>query len=265
MSTKTVATWIGLIIIAIIVLFPIIWAVRTSLAPTGTVELIPPEFKDNFTPLIERGIWVNIKNSLIVGLGTAGIVLCIALMGGYALGRFDFPGKRFGILLVVFPLLPPTALLIPLVTYIKTLGLINTLTSVIIVNVVFNLPFAVWTISTFITTIPKDLEEAAAIDGCTTAGIFFRIVLPLVSLGIITVTMFVFITAWNNYLYAYALTSSPELRVLPMAILDFIARYGTDYGGLCAAGTLSMIPPIILFVILQKYFVSGLTAGAVKG
>ena len=89
--------------------------------------------------------------------------------------------------------------------------------------------------------------------------------LPLVSLGLIIVTMIVFITAWNNYLYAYALTQSPEARVLPMTILAFMGQYGIDYGGLCAAGMLALIPPIILFLVLQKYFVSGMTAGAVKG
>ena len=181
------------------------------------------------------------------------------MLGGYALARFSFPGaKKLGSALLVFPMLPIIAILVPLMWYMNRLGLYNTLYSLIIVNSVVNMPFTVWMLRNFILGCPVEIEESALIDGCSRIGALLRITLPMMPPGLVAAVVFTFITTWNNYLYAAALTASPSLKVLPMAVLSFIGTWGTYWGGLTAIGILVLIPPLILFLFFQKWFIAGL-------
>ncbi|MGI6209744.1 MAG: carbohydrate ABC transporter permease [Anaerolineae bacterium] len=267
MKLRDILAWLGIAAIALVVLFPIAWAIKTSLtAPlgvgartTGIVHL------ESYRYILSQPLFVlYLRNSLVVSVGAILAALPMAIMGGYALARFDFPGKRLSVLLLILPLLPAIAVLVPLIVYMRSLGLYNTLFAVVLANVVFNTPFAVWMVRGFFASIPVEVEEAARMDGCSHMGTLRRISLPLAAPGLIAVSIFVFINSWNNYLYAFAFTTSPELAVLPQALLRFLGAWGTNYGGLTAAATLALLPPALFFLLFQKWFVMGMLAGTGK-
>jgi multiple sugar transport system permease protein len=158
----------------------------------------------------------------------------------------------------VAPLLPAIAILVPITWFMRRLGLYDSVAAVILANAVFALPLALWMLRNFVSGTPVEIEEAAQIDGCSLVGVLMRIVVPQAAPGVVAVAVCVFIGAWNNYLYAFALTSSQDLRVLPQAILAFLGAWGTYWGGLSAAGVVAVIPPILLFLIFQKWFVAGI-------
>jgi len=260
MRVKNIISWAGFVVISIFVFFPFFWGVRTSLAPEYELAFIPSRLTlQHYQRILSRPEFLNyFKNSLIVTLGAVGFTLPLALLGGYTLARLRFPGKQFSILLLVFPLLPLIAILVPLVSYMYRLGLYDTFFALILVNTVFNLPFALWMLRNFIVNTPVEIEEAALLDGCSKLSSLYRIALPLMLPGLVAVIVFVFITSWNNYLYAAALTSSPSIRVLPQGLLAYIGVWGTYWGGLTAAGILALIPPLVLFLLFQKWFIAGL-------
>lgn len=259
-SVKSVVSWVGFIIISAFVLFPFFWGIRTSFAPQYELAFLPSRLTlEHYQRIFSRPEFFNyFKNSLAVTLGAVGFTLPLSLLGGYAIARFNFPGKQFSILFLVFPLLPLIAVLVPMVSYMYDLGLYDTLFALVLVNSVFNLPFALWMLRNFIINTPVEIEEASLLDGCSKLGALYRIAIPLMLPGLIAVIVFVFITTWNNYLYAAALTSSPEIRVLPQGLLSYIGVWGTYWGGLTAAGILALIPPLVLFLFFQKWFIAGL-------
>ena len=248
------------------ILFPLFWGLRTSLANRYDTSFLPTHLTlSHYQILLTRPeFFYYLRNSLTVSLCSILITLLVALLGGYALARLKFRGRRLGALLLILPLLPPVAILVPLVSYFQKLGMYNTLSAVIIANVVFNIPLSVWMLRNFIMGNPVEIEEAARIDGCSRWGVLFRIVLPTLGPGIIAVAVFVFINAWNNYLYAFALTSSQSLRVLPQGILSFLGSWGTYWGGLTAAGMLVLLPPVVLFLFFQKWFIAGVLGQQIK-
>jgi ABC-type glycerol-3-phosphate transport system permease component len=249
-----------LIVLAGFVFFPFYWGLRTSLAPANDFHFFPTTITAaHYQALLQRPeFWQYTQNSLLVAFGTIGMILLITPIGSYALARFRFLGEKFGILFLLLPLLPPIAILVPLLAYFNKIGLNDSLLAVIIANTVFNLPFVVWMLRNFILTNPVEIEEAALLDGCSRLRVLFQIVLPTLLPGLIAVIVFVFINAWNNYLYAFALTSSHHLRVLPQGILAFLGSWGTYCGGLTAAGMLAIIPPVLLFLIFQRWFIQGI-------
>lgn len=241
------------------ILFPLLWGLRTSLADQFDYKLIPTRWTlSHYQALIERPeLFFYLRNSAVVSLCSIIITLIVALLGGYALARMKFRGRQLGALLLILPLLPPVAILVPLLSYFQKLGLYNTLAAVIVANAVFNIPISVWMVRNFILGNPVEMEEAARIDGCSRWGALFRIVLPSMGPGIVAVAVFVFINTWNNYLYSFALTSSQSFRVLPQGILSFLGSWGTYWGGLTAAGMLVLLPPVVLFLFFQKWFIAG--------
>ena len=257
--------WSGIIFIAVIIIFPVYWGMRTSLVPNGNLSIIPsPIIFDHYRLLFEVGYYNNIKNSMIVALGTIVLTLPLALLGGYALARFNFPGKKYSVVLLILPLLPAIAVLVPLILYMRRLGLYNTLFSVILASTVFSLPFCTWMIRGFMLSIPREIEEAALIDGCGPFQALFKIAIPLAAPGLIAVGIFTFISAWNNYLFSFAFTTKRSLQVVPAALLGFISAWGENYGGMNAAAVVAMIPVLAFFLIFQKWFVQGMLAGSAK-
>jgi ABC-type glycerol-3-phosphate transport system permease component len=267
MKTRYTLSWVTLGIICLIVLFPFLWGLKTSFTAPLNIGLLTSDrvHLDNYRyilsrPEFSRYIW----NSVKVAVATLAIILPMAVAGGYALAHFEFPGKKLSILLIILPLVPAISVLVPMIIYMRRLGLFNTLAGVVLANVVFNTPFVVWMVRGFIAQIPREIEEAAEIDGCSALGALMRVVIPLSVPGLIASGIFVMIGTWNNYLYAFAFTTSPDLRVLPQGMLAFLGSWGTNYGGLNAAAVVAMLPPLIFFLLFQKWFVQGMLAGSSK-
>jgi ABC-type glycerol-3-phosphate transport system permease component len=251
--------WLGFALIALLVLFPIYWGVRTSLAAPRDASLFPALTLDHYRYLLSQKLFYRYTtNSLLVSLGTVVGVLFAALPAGYALAKIRFSGRRLGVLFLLLPLLPAIAVLTPLISYMYRLELLNTLTGLVVLNLVFNLPFAVWMTRGFMLAVPDAVEEAAMIDGASRLGIMARITIPLTATGLFAVAAFVFVQSWNNYLFAYAIISSPAQRVIPMGILASLGAWGTQWGPLMAFGTLGVLPPILLLLMFQRWFIAGM-------
>jgi ABC-type glycerol-3-phosphate transport system permease component len=263
--TRILFAWVGTIFLAVLIIFPVYWGARTSLVPNGNLELIPSRLiLDHYIALFQGGYLNNIKNSSIVSLGTIAFTIPLALLAGYALARFDFPGKRYSAVLLVLPLLPAIAVLVPLIIYMRQLGLYNTLYAVILGSTVFSLPYCTWMIRGFLLSIPREIEEAALIDGCGPFMALWKIAIPLAAPGLIAVGIFALISAWNNYLFSFAFTTRRELMVVPAALLGFISAWGENYGGMNAAAVVAMLPVLTFFLIFQKWFIQGMLAGSSK-
>lgn len=263
--TRMALGWSGVIFIAVVIIFPVYWGVRTSLVPNANLSVFPsPIILDHYKMLFQVGYFNNIKNSMIVSLSTILLTLPLAVLGGYALARFDFPGKRYSVVLLILPLLPAIAVLVPLILYMRRLGIYNTLFAVILAGTVFALPFCTWMIRGFMLSIPREIEEAGLIDGCGPFQALFKIAIPLAAPGLIAVGIFTFISAWNNYLFSFAFTTKRSLQVVPAALLGFISAWGENYGGMNAAAVVAMIPVLTFFLIFQKWFIQGMLAGSSK-
>jgi multiple sugar transport system permease protein len=223
-------------------------------------------------------MWQNInffkyfKNSLIICSITTIIALCIATFAGYSIARFRFPGAGlFGTAVLSTQMIPGIMFLLPLFMMFtkiqKSIGIsiVNTYHGIIITYSAFFIPFSIWILRGFFASIPKELEEAAQIDGCSPFGAFFRIILPLSSTGIIATGIYIFLMAWDELLFAWVLATTPDVATIPVGIRLYVGNYQNRYDLLMAAGVVSTIPILIMFFSLQKKFISGITAGAVKG
>lgn len=258
--------WAGVVIISLFCIGPLLWGLKVSLAPQYDTSIIPHRFTgEHYRYIFSRPEFFQyLKNSVFVSTSTVLLSLPLSLLGGYALARFNFPGKQFSFLFLVFPLLPLIAVLVPLVSFLNRFGLYNKLSALVIVNTVFNLPLTIWMLRNFLMEVPAEIEEAALVDGCSRIEALVRITIPLMIPGLVAATVFVFITTWNNYLYASALITKPSLRVLPQGILAFIGTWGTYWGGLTAAGIITLLPPLVLFLLFQRWFIAGLFGQMLK-
>jgi multiple sugar transport system permease protein len=254
-------------------LFPLYWLVKIAITPdqlifTEGTRLFPSETSfGNFAKVItQTDFLAYFGNSLIVSLGTAGVTTVVAAGAGYAFSRFDFAGKRVlvGIMLVtqMFPLLMVIA---PIYKMVAALGMLNSLTSLIVVYTAFNIPFATFLMQSFFDGIPRDLEEAAMIDGCTRFQALRRIIVPLTLPGLGATLGFVFTAAWSELLFALMLINSNDAMTFPVGLLTFVSKFSVDWGQMMAAGVLALVPSCLFFIFIQRYLVQGLTSGAVKG
>ena len=261
-------------IISILVLgFPVYWLVTTSFKSREDVlstdpKLYPESFTlDNYRAALSRdGFYSSLKNSVIVVLVTVVIALALATLASIAIARMRFKGKRTTITtLLIVQMLPLPALLIPLFLLLTKLHLTNKIPGLVITYVAFILPFTIWTLRGFLSNIPVDLEEAALVDGCSRPRAYRHILLPLMAPGLVATAIFAFIQAWNEFLLAYIIMQSQDKLTLPVWLASFTTRTGTDWGPLMAASTLTAIPVVVFFSLIQKQIATGATAGAVKG
>ena len=262
-----------LIVFCIVAFFPILWIVSSSFKDVEEVIKIPPTiFPENPTIIKFVEIWTNspfgsyMLNSLITSLLAAITTLIICLFAAYGLARFDFPGAK--IILILFLLsqmFAGSSILIPVTQIIIKLGLYNTRSGLSMVYTSFFIPFSTWLLYGYFKTIPKELEEAAFIDGCSRMRSFIRIILPLSIPGLGATFIFSFLGAWNELLFALVLTNTDDVRTMSTGIAYFVGRYFTDWGKLAASSLVFSIPPLILFFILDKSMIKGLTAGSMKG
>ena len=254
-------------------LFPLFWLVKVSLTPDDLlysegVRLWPSrtDFGHYASVITHTQFPLFFRNSTIVSTSTAALATLCAAAGGYAFSRFSFPGKLWIVgLLLVTQMFPLVMIIAPIFRLLAPLGLTNSLTGLIIVYTAFNVPFATFLMQSFFDAIPKELEEAAMIDGSTRLGALLRIVLPLTLPGLAATLGFVFTAAWSELLFALMLNSSESATTFPVGLLSFVSKFSVDFGQMMAAGVLALIPVCVFFFLIQRYLVQGLTAGAVKG
>jgi N,N'-diacetylchitobiose transport system permease protein len=264
---------LGVLVFAVMV-FPVYWMVSTAFKQGPDILRYDPKWFPvpgtlvHFKDAIDvPHFWDSVRNSLIIVSTVVALSLVLAFFSALALARFRFYGRAaFLVVMIGVQMVPLTALIIPLYILLARAGQVNTLTGVIVVYLAFVLPFCVWTLRGFLLGIPRDLEEAAMVDGSSRLGAFVRILLPLVAPGLVATSLFAFIQAWNEFLVAYVLLSSQEKQTLTVWLASFTgSARGTDFGALMAGATLTAIPVVIFFLIVQRRIAFGLTSGAVKG
>lgn len=256
-----------------VMIFPVYWMVSTAFKTGPNIFSYSPKWLPipatlaNFGDAIHRQyFWQNVRNSLIVVVVVVTFSLALAFLAALALAKFRFYGRKAFIVITIAVLMVPlNALIIPLYITLSRVHEVNKLSGVIITYMTFVLPFAIWTLRGFILGVPRELEEAAMVDGTTRFGAFVRILLPLVAPGLVATSIFAFIQAWNEYIIAYVLLSSPEKQTLTVWLASFTTNRGTEWGPLMAGATLTAVPVVIFFLLVQRRIAFGLTAGAVRG
>jgi multiple sugar transport system permease protein len=253
-----------------IVFFPLLWMLTVSVRPNFEVMKIPPDWMPQvFTLEAYRKIFDNRKflivflNSMVIALLVTALSLFLGAMAAYALARFRFVGERAVLMfLITTQMFPLVLLCIPYFRIFITLGLYDTRTSLVIVYLTFTLPFCILMLRSYFLNIPRDIEEAAMVDGCSRLGAIFRTLLPLSYPAFVGAGLYTFLLAWNEFLFAVVLIESWENRVLTMAIYSLMAEFVTDWNTMMAFSVLASLPLVIAFVFLQRYMVQGMTAGA---
>lgn len=259
-------------IVAVVALFPIVWGLSTSLKPANRILEYPPRVipdpptLEHYATLLATGITRYLLNSALISALTVALALLIGAMGAYALARYKFHGRRFTLLSIIAVMsIPLPSLLVPTYVFLAEIGILNTRTALVVLYTAYQLPIVVWVLFGYFQTIPVELERAAFIDGYSRFAVLRKIVLPLSTTGLIAAGLFVLTFAWNDFVVALVMTSSDEIRTLPIAIYNYLGYYGREWGPLTAASMVSIVPVIVVFVIFQRYFLSGVTGGSVKG
>ena len=274
-----ILTYAGAILVVAVVIAPLLWLVISSVSTlsellNAPVHWIPQE------PTLERYRQIiyatgtdsaavfrrSMLNSFIVASAVTLICVGFGSLAAYSFARMHFAGQGKLMYLMLFSyMLPPIMIMVPLYTIMRDLALIDSLRGLIIVYSALIMPFAVWIMRGYFLTIPGELEDAARIDGCTRLGALFRVVLPLSAPGLVATSLFCFLASWEEFLLALVFTSSPAAKTIPVAISEFVGRHAIDYGMMATGGVVAAIPPILIALIFQRYLMSGLTSGAVKG
>ena len=271
--TRRILTYVALSFMVLFSLMPLLWGVSTSLKPSREIFSIPPRWIperitfDNYrTVLTESSIPRYFLNSLQVGGLTTFASLVLGGLAGYGFSRFHFRGSRVGLMFIlVSQMLPLIVVMIPLYFVIDRGGLLDTPVGLSISHLLLTMPLVTWMAMGYFNSIPYELEEATKIDGCSQLGALVRIVLPLAAPGLAASAIYAFIMSWNEFILASVLTLSDASRTLPIGISEFSSMFRVDWGGTMAASMLISLPIIVIFLLLQQYFVSGLASGAVKG
>jgi trehalose/maltose transport system permease protein len=268
-----------LLIAAIFVycLFPFYWAVRSSFTPEGDLFATPIQYfpahptLDNYRGAFSANFFTDaLLNSAIVAAAVTLLSLLIGSTAAFALGRFKFHGRSFVMYVMLsMTIFPQIAILGALYTTISTFHLYDKLGALIFSYLIFTLPFTIWVLTSFMRTLPGDLEEAAYVDGATPLQVFYKVLLPLIAPGLVTTGLLAFISAWNEYLYALSFIQSPNHYTVPLAITSFVSPTGSAFavpwGQIMAATVIVTLPLIFAVLVLQRRIIAGLTAGAVKG
>jgi N,N'-diacetylchitobiose transport system permease protein len=268
---RLVANVLGLLVLAVM-LFPVYWMVATAFKPGRDILRIDPKFIPspatlaNFDDAIHRPyFWDNVKNSVIIVCAVVLLSLAIGFLAAVAIARFNFYGRRAFIAVIIgVQMIPTAAMIIPLYILLARANQVDRLSGVIVTYLTFVLPFTVWTLRGFVMGIPRDLEEAAMVDGCTRFGAFLRVLVPLIAPGLVATSIFAFVQAWNEFIFAYVLLSSQENQTLTVWLASFTTLRGTDWGPLMAGATLTSLPVVVFFALVQRRVAFGLTAGAVR-
>lgn len=252
--------------------FPVYWMLNTAFKPAkDAIDPDPSLFPtaltlDNFRRALDiADFWGPVGRSLIVSLSVVVIAVVVGMLAALAISRFAFRGRKIVIVgILAVQMIPLVAMIIPVFLLLNDLDQYDKLSGLIITYLTFVLPFTVWTLRGFIVNIPKELEEAAMVDGCSRTGAFIRVVFPLLAPGMVATSVYAFIQAWNEYIYALMLMSQ-EHQTATVWLGNFTTKHGTEYAPMMAGATMMAVPIVVLFLIVQRKMAAGLTAGAVKG
>ena len=272
LGSKIVANALAVVVL-VVMLFPVYWMVATAFKPGRDVLTYTPKWFPthptlaNFRDAMGRAyFWSDVKNSLIIVGVVVVLSLALAFLAALALAKFRFYGRKaFIVLIIGVQMVPLNALVIPLYILLSRVHQVDKLSGVIVMYLTFVLPFTVWTLRGFMLGVPRELEEAAMVDGTTRFGAFVRILLPLVAPGLVATSIFAFIQAWNEFLIAYVFLHEPSKQTLTVWLANFTTLRGTEWGPLMAGATLTALPVLFFFLLVQRRVAFGLTAGAVRG
>jgi ABC-type glycerol-3-phosphate transport system permease component len=272
--TQALATQIGayaiVIVLAVLTIFPLVWMVLTSLTPQNQVfgALLPTTLDlSGYGRIWTAGSFPHaFANSVFVTAMTVVIIVGVATLTGYAFARLTFPAREwiFYVFLAAM-MIPGQAILVPMFIFLKQIHLLDTLPGLSFSYLGGALPFATFLMRAFFKTLPSELGDAGKIDGCSDFGVFRRVYLPLTSPGIATITIFQFVGTWNEFMFANTLIATPELKTLQPALFAAVGQYSTDWPALTAGLTMATVPIVIVYLALQRQFIRGMTAGALKG
>lgn len=262
----------GALLIALVLIFPVYWMFASSLKPQSEILTKDPVFLftptfDNYTKATGVDLfWTYVTNSLIVTIGAVLISLVVALAAAFAIARMKFRGRKGLVLGIMMAQMAPWEVMVIVVYMIARDGdYLNSLGTLTAIYFVMVLPFTIWTLRGFIAAVPVELEEAALIDGCNRGQAFMKVIFPLLAPGLMSTSLFGFITAWNEFAMVLILNKEKESQTLPLWLTQFQTAFGSDWGATMAASTLFALPVLLVFAFLQRRAVGGLTAGAVKG
>lgn len=262
-----------LLLFAIPVMFPIYWMVVSSFKPTEDLFTIPPEIfprritLQSYVDVIAKSdIPRFLLNSFIIALLTTLVALFICILASFSFARFQYPGKQAVLLSMLFSyIIPPVLLFLPFYMILSKLNLINSYIGIVAAHLTMVTPFMLWMLMPTFKAIPKSLEEAAMVDGASTFQVLVKIVLPLALPGIFSSGIFAFTMSWNEFLYSSIIMTSEKMRTLPVGIASFVTSYDIRWDSIMASSVLAAIPVVIIFRLIQDYFIEGMTSGAVKG
>src|SRR5688572_14939124 len=263
----------GVLLLIVVCLFPFLWMGLSSIKTLRELYTVPPIWfpetpsLDNYrTVLFNSNIPRYFLNSVIISLGSTAIAIGLAIFASYGFARFNFRGKSgYQAFVLVGQLLPTAAIIVPLFITLRYLGLVNTYLGLILVYTILTLPLSVWMLTSYFRAIPIELEEAAIIDGASRLGILFRITLPLSLPGVVAIVVYAFVTTWNEFIFALCFATDSRVKTLPIGIAEFSTEFNTDWGAVMAASVVMTLPIAFLFLAMQRLFIGGMTAGAVKG
>jgi multiple sugar transport system permease protein len=277
---RTILLYAAMVIAIVVILAPFVWLLISSVA--APVDLLAKPLKwipehisfDRFIELTigsapndqAQGFRSALVNSTVIASTVTAVSMVVGTLAAYAFARLRFPGRGWLILLFMGTyMLPPIALILPIYQIMGALGLRDTPLALILIYSSFVTPFVIWIMRGYIQTIPPDLDDAARVDGCSRLGALIRVIVPISAPGLLSTALLAFLLAWDEFLYALTLTSTNASKTLPVALNDFIGRFGLDFGLLAAGGVIAAVPPVLIAFVFQRYIVAGLTAGGVKG
>ncbi len=260
-------------LLAAVCLFPFLWMIVSSLKELRELYTIPPSWipqnptlSNYATVLFSSNIPRYFLNSVVISLGSTALSLALAIFASYGFARFRFRGKAAAqSFVLVGQLLPTAAIIVPLFVTLRWLDLVNTYLGLILVYMIITLPLSVWMLTSYFKAIPVELEEAAIIDGASRMGVLFRITLPLSLPGLVAVTVYAFVTTWNEFIFALCFATDSSVKTLPIGLAEFTTEFNTDWGAVMAASMIMTLPVALLFLSMQRLFIGGLMAGATKG
>lgn len=265
--------WIPLLLFIVFIMIPLLWALSVSFKEgseviNGTFSILPRHFTlENYAYVWSTNrISIYFRNSLIISVASVAFIVVLTMCNGYALSHCSFKGKNvFILILLMTQMVPGILTLTPLFIMITRMRLTDTRFALIIMNIAGAIPYQTLLMKGFIGGVPRELDEAAIIDGCTRGQVITKIIIPIIRPGIVTVTAFSFISCWNEYLNSYTFLSTNTKFPISVGLKYMIGEFSVNYSALAAGSVIALIPPLILFGYVQKYLVSGMSAGAVKG
>lgn len=276
----TAGLYAAMVITLVVVLAPFAWLIISSVSSQADLITIPLRWiPEHFTLSRLADLLVGSSpdesaiefrsafvNSLIIDCVTTAVAMITGVIAAYAFARLEFPGRRW--LVFVFMasyMLPPIAIILPVYSFLSGFGLLDTRVALIVIYSSFATPFVIWLMRGYFENIPRELDDAARVDGCSRLGVLWRVVLPVSLPGLFSTMLLAFLLVWDEFFYALILTQTNAAKTLPVAINDFIGRHSVDFGMLAAGGLIAAVPPVLIAFVFQRYIVSGLTAGSIKG